>query len=541
MPVISLLVQRPDGRTQKVELTSKPLKFGRADSCDVILADDHEVSREHAEIWIDARGHVLVRDRNSKNGTRVDDGEAFKGDIRTATRAIRIGEHEICILAGETPGRTPQFDDTIDPGGNTQFFPSTRRLDLNQLRLSALIQLTERIGGVFERKQLLEQALAACCDNLEFERALIALKTPRGQAEMPVTRNIQIDETTGTYKVSRTLINRALVQGERAIVNNPATDLVGNLTESLVRFPICSALCVPILYHGEILGVIYGDRVTQAATYQTDDVDFLAAIAQQVGVGLANLRLFEEYLRSQKVSAALEQARKIQQQLLPAEPLTFRGAAIEGINEPSSEVSGDYFDYFTIDDHRLGFIIADVTGHGLPAALLMANLQAAVRVALTTEISLPSLAARINRLICQNTQSDVFITGIIGIVDANERRLDFVSAGHPGPLILGPGAMPAQRDERNSLPFGIQEDETYDVQSLPIREPTSLLFYTDGLIEAANGEEKMLGIEPVLERLKSLHDLSPGSLLRATRGVLRDFLSGRAKADDMTLLAVQIR
>ncbi|MCC6358677.1 MAG: SpoIIE family protein phosphatase [Phycisphaerales bacterium] len=537
--MISLIVHRPDGRTHKVELSAKPMKFGRADTCDVVLADDHEVSREHAEIWVDARGHVLVRDRNSKNGTRVDDGEIFKGDIRTAARAIRIGEHEIRILVPDAVGRGPRFDDTIDPGGNTQFFPSTRKLDLNQQRLASLIQLTERIGGVFERKQLLEQALAACCDNLEFERALIALKTPRGQAEMPVTRNIQIDETTGTYKVSRTLINRALIQGERAIVNNPATDLVGNLTESLVRFPICSALCVPILYQGEILGVIYGDRITQAATYQPDDVDYLAAIAQQVGVGLANLRLFEEYLRSQKVSAALEQARKIQQQLLPGKPLSLAGITLEGVNEPSSEVSGDYFDYFEVDDHRIGLIIADVTGHGLPAALLMANLQSAVRVALTTESSLPTLAARINRLICQNTQSDVFITGIIGILDAQARRLDYVSAGHPAPIVLTPGAADP-RSEHNSLPFGIVEEETYEVQSVAIDGPTSFLLYTDGLVEAADTEDRMLGLDPILARLRQSKDFSTGSILRATRGVLREFLDGIPKADDMTLLAIQV-
>ena len=259
---------------------------------------------------------------------------------------------------------------------DTQFFPSTRGFDLNQQRLSLLIQLTERICGVFERKQLLEEALDACCDALGFERGLVVLKTQRGDTELPVARNVQRDET-GAFKVSRTLINRALIQGERAIVNNPATDLDGNLSESLVRFPICSALCVPILNRGDVLGAIYGDRITQGSTYSAEDVDFLAAIAQQVGVGITNLKLFKDHAQSQAVYAELQRARVIQQELLPASPLSSGCMKIQGTNEPSSAVSGDYFDYFSLGDDKIGIIIADVTGHGLPAALVMANLQSA--------------------------------------------------------------------------------------------------------------------------------------------------------------------
>ena len=393
----TLVVYNPDHtRRITVELGDRTLKVGRADSCDIVLREDAEVSREHAEVLLDDQGRIVVTDRGSKNGTRVDEGAAFRDDRRVASRSIRIGGHLIRILGAPTPAEDPPTPVTFTPDehtptSDTQFFPSSRGPELNQQRLSLLIQLTERIGGVFERKQLLEEALDACCEALDFERGLIALKTQRGETELPVTRNVDRDET-GAFKISRTLINRALVGGERAIVNNPATDLAGNISESFARFPICSALCVPILYRNEILGVIYGDRVTRASTYQPGDVDFLAAIAQQVGVGLANLRLFQEHVRSQRMYAELEQARQIQQRLLPSAPLQIGRVAIEGYNQASSAVSGDYYDYFDLEDGRVGIIIADVTGHGLPAALMMANLQSAIRVALSAELSLPDLA-----------------------------------------------------------------------------------------------------------------------------------------------------
>ncbi|MFQ5806928.1 MAG: SpoIIE family protein phosphatase [Phycisphaerae bacterium] len=542
----SLVIYGPDGtRKTTVEVTDRPLKIGRADTCDIVLRDDAEVSREHAEITLDELGRVVVTDKGSKNGTRVDDGVVFRDGQRIASRSLRVGEHVIHVLGAASPATVPESRVMFTPDepaqvADTQFFPSTRGLDLNQQRLALLMQLTERIGGVFERKQLLEQALDACCEALGFERVLIALKTQRGDTELPVTRNVERDET-GAFKVSRTLINRALLEGERAIVNNPATDLAGNLSDSLVRFPICSALCVPILYRNEILGVIYGDRITQASTYQPEDVDFLAAIAQQVGNGLANLRLFQEHVRSQRVYAELEQARLIQRRLLPPAPLRLGRITIEGHNEASSAVSGDYFDYFDLENGRVGLIIADVTGHGLPAALMMANLQAAIRVALSADIALPELATRINKLICRNTASHVFITAILGTVDSQTGLVEYVGAGHPFPVLLGGGAVRIPED-KNSLPLGINPGESYEVMRIdPADQVAAALFYTDGLVEATAQNGQMLGLEPIITALSSLNELLPATIVRTARDVVRQHLGELANMDDMTLLAVQVR
>ncbi len=542
----ALIVRSREGEWNTVPLSEKPITLGRAVNCDVILRDDGGVSREHAQVWLDGAGRVLVRDCGSKNGTRVDSGDAFRNATRSALRCIRIGEYEMELAGLEPLPATPnqQQQDNVrfapdEPAriGDTRFFPSSRRLDLNLQRLTLLMSLTERIGGAFERKQLLEQAIDACCEALGFERGLIALKTTRGDPELPVTRNIERDET-GAFKVSRTLINRALVQGQRAVVNNPATDLVDNLSESLVRFPICSALCVPILHRDEILGVIYGDRITQASTYTSEDVDFLAAIAQQVGVGLANLRLFQEHLRAQKVYHELEQARSIQQRLLPSQPLQCGRIVLAGYNAPSSEVGGDYFDYFELPAGGIGMIIADVTGHGLPAALMMANFQAASRVALTDDIPLPDVARRLNRLVCGNTNSNVFITAIVGRLDPTSGAIEYVSAGHPGPVLLSSGDAVA-REPDSSLPLGISADESFRVEEIrPGDALSGALFFTDGLIEAESPDERLMGLAPLLTTLSTSTDYAPATVIQTARDTVRTHTAGHKLSDDLTLLAI---
>ncbi len=539
----TIIVADLNGKPRSYRVQREPLRIGRAETCQIVLRDDAEVSRVHAEVHLDEEGYVVVTDLGAKNGTRVDGGEVFRSGSRIAVRSIRIGEHELRLQSARAPEshradvHFAEDELPADPN-NTQFFPSTRGLDLNKQRLEKLIQLTERIGGVFERKQLLEEALDACCDALRFERGLIALKTQRGDTELPISRNVERDEN-GAFKISRTLINKALMHGERTIVNNPEFDLPANLTDSMVRYPIRSALCVPILHRNEILGVIYGDRITQESHYLPQDVDFLFAIAQQVGVGIANLRLFQQQLRTQRLYVELDQARNIQTRLLPDRPFVRGRMRIAGYNEPSSTVSGDYFDYFELDHSRAGIIIADVAGHGLPAALIMANFQAAVRVALSADVPLPELADRLNKLIYRNTSSNVFVTAIVGVVQSDSGTIDYVGAGHHGPLLFE-GDRVETMDDLNSLPFGIELDERYEVMRIePSERLRAALFYTDGLLEAADPDGRILGCDALRQRLAAVRDYSPQTLIDTALEIVREHVGGTEPADDMTLLALQ--
>ena len=226
--------------------------------------------------------------------------------------------------------------------------------------------------------------------------------------------------------------------------------------------------------------------------------------------------------------------------LLPKDLPDVPGFEIAGWSKPADETGGDYFDWLTLPDGRTIISIADVTGHGLPAALLMANLQAAVRVAMGRDTPLPELASRINRLICRNTASETFITAILASVIASTGEIELVNAGHPGPLLFGESVR-VFSSEHSSLPLGIEPDEQFEVQRIaPPDYDDAILFFTDGMNEAAGEDSSLLGISPVIEAISELPQRTTSAMIRTARSVVRSHLQGAANNDDMTFLALHL-
>ena len=530
------------GRALKiVALDRHPLRVGRGRACEIPLRDD-EVTREHAQVWLDNDGDVRVRDLGSKNGSSVDGGPVFRDAERVVRRVIRVGAHELHIVRSDTSS-PDEFDtrdaelvfgpDVSSATGDLQIFPATSAIELSQARLQQLMQLTAQIsGGVLTRRELLDQALEVCMTEFNFERGMIALRTERGASEPPVLRNVRPDQVCGTF------VRRAMYDGERTVVNDAAAELEV-VTDSIVSNEICSALCVPISFREETLGVIYGDRRTSPTSrYEKAEVDYLAAIAQQVGIGLANLRLFADHVKIVELERERAQARDIQQELLPDGPLEVGGLRFRGFNDASSEVGGDYFDYLPLPDGRAAFVIADVVGHGLPAALLASNLQAAVRVALVADAPLPDIVQRINRLVCRNTSAGNFITAIFGVVEP-DGAVTYVSAGHHGPISIGVNAAEGLEPD-TSLPLGIDEEDTYVLNAAAVSaaRPT-LLFYTDGVLEARGPEGDLLGLERAVAALSGLADPQGEHAIATACEAVQTHLSGGGNDDDMTLLTVE--
>ncbi|MCO6437790.1 MAG: SpoIIE family protein phosphatase [Phycisphaerae bacterium] len=538
IPMAELLITLADGRTRRVTCGPLPQVIGRDARCDIPI-DDLSASRQHARISLGPIGYI-VEDMGSKNGTLVNDAPCTGQPLRDGDRVL-IGSTAITFRDGpkeSTTGVIISDDETVTPA--TRYATRDRDLHLSQQRLKMIYELSERLTTLQGLTPLLNNAMDICFEMLHFERGAIGVRRPSGRLlDWPVVRNLR--NSGGELTISRTLLRRALENGERAIFT-PEDAAALDPTVSMIQQGIRSAMCVPLIHDDMTLGVIYGDRIQSAMGYAQEDIDFLAGIARQVSIGLINSRLADEQKRLERLSRDLELARKIQNGLLPTDLPDHDGLRVAALNEPGQLVSGDYYDVIETPDGRVWCLVADVTGEGVAAAMLMASLQAAVRVTIRESDDPAELLARWNRFLHRNTDRSRFITCLLMLLDPQRRTMRCASAGHFPPMIIRPEAKEIEEQEMETgYPLGIMEAETYPAYDIPLGDgPVSLLAYTDGVVEARDTEENMFGHASLVRAVQERTQLPPQALIKHVRKEVSHFVGAAAQSDDLTLLAARL-
>ena len=537
--VVELLITLPNGTSVRRPLEDGPQVIGRDAQCDIPI-DDPSASRSHARFSLTPRGYI-VEDLDSKNGTLVNDQPCTSQLLQNGDRVL-IGSTVVVFSDGEGDARTSVIIAEDAPSAHaTRYVSRDQRLLLSQRRLEMIYELSERLTTVQDRDKLLENAMSIGFETLGFERGAIGVRRRDGKTlDWPVVRNLR--DASGGLTISRTLFNRALNYGERAIYT---ADDAGSAdpTVSIVQQGIRSAMCVPLAHGDEILGVIYGDRLSSATAYSNEDSDFLAAIARQVSIGLINCRLVEEQQEMARLGREIDLARSIQKGLFPSSLPHRDNLRIAALNDPGQRVSGDYYDVIERPDGRAWCLIADVTGEGVAAALLMANLQAAVRVTIDSTDDPAALLSRWNTLIHQNTDASKFITCLLALVDPAKRRVRFATAGHCVPFVLSGGDV-APRElaaTTATFPLGVVEQAEFATYEEDLGSESTVLFaYTDGVTEAMDAEEQPFGLDRLIEVLKQQTDLNPQGLIKRVRKDVAGFVGEARQSDDITMLAIHV-
>ncbi len=535
-----LIITLPNGHSMRQSLSGAPQTVGRErDFCDILI-EDPSTSRRHARFSRTADG-FLVEDLESKNGTYVNDTQCRMQILKDGDR-ILIGS----VLAIFSEAGSPQppsvviADDTPSTHA-TRYVAGNKRLLLSQRRLEMIYELSERLTTLQSQDRLLDDAMNTCFEMLQFERGAIGVRRVNQRTlDWPVVRNLR--GAGGELTISRTLLNRALEHGERA------TFVAGSLayadpTVSIVQHGIRSALCVPLIHRDQILGVIYGDRTSSAAAYTEEDVDFLAGIAQHVSIGLINARLVDEQRQTARLHHDIDIARKIQTGLFPSLLPNREGLRLAALNEPGQRVSGDYYDVIELPDGRLWCLMADVSGEGVSAALVMANFQAAVRVTIGESDDPGALMMRWNRLLCQNTEPSKFVTVLSALVDPRSRRIAYASAGHLPPIVIRPGLGTVETLLREEYEFllGVMPDAQYSTTTVDLGpEPFIFFCYTDGVIEAMNPDGKQFGEQRLLDVLAEHRELPVPALIKQVRKAVTQFVGEAEQSDDITMLACRV-
>lgn len=301
-------------------------------------------------------------------------------------------------------------------------------------------------------------------------------------------------------------------------------------------------LVIPIYSNDTNLeSIVFLGRKLNNTNYTEDDISFLEAIMNLSVIALENSILFKESIEKQLLEKELQIASEIQNALLPKEIHQPQNYEIFASNLPALQIGGDYFDIVKLNDYHYAIVIADVSGKGTPAALLMANLQSVVRAYLKTDIEkfdLIKATEQINSLICENTESDKFITFFWGILDTKNNTFKYVNAGHNPTLIFSENKI--YELTKGGMMIGVYDlGFNYEQENVNINQNDILLFYTDGITESQNPDGKEYGIERVKSIVKNHLNKSPAELGEIILNDIKNFTNNSPLFDDQTLIIIK--
>ncbi|GJQ21864.1 MAG: hypothetical protein HBSIN02_22190 [Bacteroidia bacterium] len=300
-------------------------------------------------------------------------------------------------------------------------------------------------------------------------------------------------------------------------------------------------LLIPMHTQNRTKGLILLGRKLGGAAYTKEDLEFLYSLGNLAMISIENARLFQETLEKQRLEDELKIAREIQQGLLPQTLPAISRLDLAAINVSSKQVGGDYYDVIRRSATEYVIAIGDVSGKGTPAALLMANVQAALRALVPLMHDLPQATARINEITCDNTGGDKFITFFWGLIDTERRTLRYVNAGHNPPFLLRKDGT-VERLEKGGLILGIMKTTApYEEEEVTLEEGDLLFLFTDGVSEAMNAQGEDFTEERLEALLRSLRGSTAREVVQAVRAAIESFSEGIAQSDDVTMLVMSVQ
>jgi sigma-B regulation protein RsbU (phosphoserine phosphatase) len=299
------------------------------------------------------------------------------------------------------------------------------------------------------------------------------------------------------------------------------------------------SVLIPMHLQAQTKGMIMLGQRLRGGDYTTADLQFLYSLGNLAIISIENARLFREAIEKQRLEDELKIARDIQQGLLPDVIPTIPGFDVAGINIPSYQVGGDYFDVLQHSGDDFVLAIGDVSGKGTPAALLMAGVQAVLRTIAPLHLPMPVATGRMNELICMNTHGGKFITFFWGVLETQERRLRYVNAGHNPPLLIRANGTVEQL-ESGGLILGIMKTVApYQEGVVRMEKGDVLLMYTDGVSEAMNPQSVDFTEEALEREAISARHLPAKEIIAHIRKALEIHTKGSPQSDDITMLVLK--
>jgi sigma-B regulation protein RsbU (phosphoserine phosphatase) len=401
-----------------------------------------------------------------------------------------------------------------------------RQLDSRVQRLSSLFELSKEFGLFLEPSKVIR--LLGFSLMGQFLLKKIALVRFENEEIEILDSKFDDEEIFSSVKKYELQNNHDSIKKEKIQKNYP--ELAG----------IGIELIVPMQLQGKTRGLIFLGERPGKREYNESDLEFIYSIGNLAIISLENTRLFYEALEKQKMEEDLLIARDIQRNLLPQTLPDYDHFDIAALNVSSKQVGGDYYDVIPLDDGKFYIAIADVSGKGVPASLMMANIQAFLQVICRQGIRIDEATGMINDLVTANTSEGRFITFFWGYIDTKTNTLTYVNAGHNPPYIIRNSKI--IKLEKGGIIFGVMKTVTpYIFEEVKLKKDDVIILYTDGVSEAMNLNNEEYSEEKLQVIAESLVDKTAEEILNGIKEDVQIFTQGNVQSDDITMIVIKVR
>ena len=548
---------------KSITLADDPVVIGRHPECSIQI-DDSSVSRRHAKL-VRVDDVWFVEDLDSRNGTFVN-GEA----IDRKAKLFDGAQIKICDIAfdfqtaidpprGEQPTSEVKKDfsrgfaskrssvvlaDDADSHVVSQLDPQSHLKPLGSKvtaedKLTAITKVTHALSDAIGLDEMLSQILDLLFELFtEADRGFILLKDSEGVLK-PLGFKARYEQDEEAIRISRTICRQVMDSKQPILSRDAGKDDRFDSSQSIFDFRIRSIMCAPLINSkDESIGVVQLDSLRRSIVFKEEDVETLMTITMQASLAIQKADLYEVARQNRELRADLELAQELQKRFLPQRSPAIDGYSFYSWYRPMQQVGGDYYDYVKLSDTRSAIIVADVVGHGIAAAMLMAKASSDARFALATTKTAEEAVCMMNQSL-SNMHLDRFVTMALCLLDHDTHQLTIVNAGHMPPILRrSDGTVENVATEESGVPIGILPDYAYESYSTQLEPGDTVVLYTDGINEAMNADDEQLTTEAILKEMRICPIKTPEGIGDQISKLVNQHSGFRPPIDDICMVCI---
>ncbi len=523
---------------------------GRRPECDLTIPD-RTVSRNHAQIEVLEPGpQVWITDLASHNGTSINGLRVTDRVPAKPGDTVIFGQVEFRLTDGSdampsTQGRSgmTRLSD-IEPERSVY-------LDINEALKPLPSRVTERpevVPTLFEMAKMLvlpepqdvmlHRSLELISKVIPADRLAVLVRQD-GDALYTAATLLPTNKDMGEFRLSTTIVRQILSEKQSILIGDVTEDPRFAQQQSIIMSAMKSAMAVPLFDEGNVHGILYVDTTNPMHRYSDEYLRLLATFGNILGSRMLSYTLLKERQEKQVMDAELARAASIQENLLTRSYPPLDGYVIHALQEQSRQVGGDLYDVATLPDGRVLFLVADVSGKGMGAALLMSNILASFRILYgQADFDLRQVVIQVSNQLCRYSAPENFATLFVGIIDPRTNEVRFINAGHNPPIVVRADGS-HEHLEASGIMIGAFPFDGWQEECIVLGPGESVVVFTDGVTEAEKVDGSQFGEELLESVLTQGRGLEASQMCERIMEEIRRFVLEAPQSDDITMLIVQ--